>query len=178
MIVLRRFEIDDLFSVYENCWKHYDVWKWTNYQPMNTLDEVKTNANMFTDNWFCAYSRDNRYSWAIVEKSSGQVIGRMFGMHPDDEKCEVELAYEIGPNWWNKGYMTEALKIILRFFIKDVGMNRVYCYHANENMASGRVMQKAGMKQTGVTINGCTCNAGTFNRVNYEMTKDDYFSLS
>lgn len=144
---------------------------------MNTLDEVKANANMFTENWLGAYSRNNRYSWAIVEKSSGYVIGRMFGMHPDDEKREIELAYELGPKWWNKGYMTDAVKIVLGFFIEDVGLNRVYCHHADKNHASGRVMQKAKMRQTGITLHGCVCNEGTFNQVNYEMTREDYFSL-
>lgn len=177
VIVLRRFIAKDLIPIYENCWRYYDVWKWTNYKPMNTLDEVKTNANMFTENWLGAYKRDNRYNWAIIEKLSGQVIGRMFGMHPDDEKREIELAFELGPGWWNKGYMTEAVKIVLRFFIEDVGMNRVYCNHADKNLASGKVMQKAKMKQIGVTFGGCICNGGTFNKVNYEMTRDDYFSL-
>lgn len=176
-IFLRRFEMNDLQAIYENCWRHYDVWKWTNYKLMNTMDEVITNADMFTENWMNAYRYNNRYSWAIVEKSSGAVIGRMFGMHPNDEKCEIELAYELGPDWWDKGYMTDAVNIVLRFFFEDVGMNRVYSYHADQNPASGRVMQKVKMKQTGTILDGCTCNGGTFHQVNYEMTKEDYFSL-
>lgn len=172
-IRLRRFEMDDLQPIYENCWRHYDVWKWTNYKPMTTMDEVITNADMFTENWIGAYKYGHRYSWAIVEKSSGAVIGRMFGMHPDDEKCEIELAYELGPDWWNKGYMTDAVNIVLRFFFEEVGMHRVYCYHADQNPASGRVMQKAKMKQIGNIPGGCTCNGGTFDQVNYEITKED-----
>jgi ribosomal-protein-alanine N-acetyltransferase len=176
-IILCRFELNDLRPVYENCWRHYDVWKWTNYKPMNTPDEVKTNANMFTDNWLGAYAHDNRYSWAIVEKQSAQVIGRMFGMHPDDEKRETELAYELGPDWWNKGYMTDAVKTVLCFFFEKVGLDRVYCFHADKNPASGRVVQKAKMKQTEVIPGGCACNGGTFDKVNYKMTRDDYFSM-
>lgn len=35
---------------------------------------------------------------------SGKSNGRIFGMHPDDEKHEIELTYELGPQWWNNGY--------------------------------------------------------------------------
>ncbi len=176
-IILRRFEENDLLPMYDNCWKYSNVSKWTNYAEMNTIDEVKTNADMFTEKWLSSYKYSNRYNWAIVEKSSKNVIGRMFGMHPNDEKCEVELAYELGPNWWNKGFMTDAVNIVLKFFFEDVGMNRVFCYHADKNPASGKVMQKAGMKQIGVLLDGCTCNGGIFIRVNYEMTRKDYFFL-
>ena len=93
-LILRRYVIDDFEPMYRNCWSEYDVWKWTNYVPMDCLDDVKTKANMFTENWL-SYDNPRRYSWAIELKSTGDVIGRMFGMHPDDELGQVELAYEM-----------------------------------------------------------------------------------
>lgn len=83
---------------------------------MTCIEEVFTNANMFTDNWLNAYDRLERYSWAIQLKETGQVIGRMFGMNPDDKIRQVELAYELGSKWWNMGLMTEAVKAVLPFF--------------------------------------------------------------
>ncbi|MBO4932379.1 MAG: GNAT family N-acetyltransferase, partial [Clostridia bacterium] len=83
-LILRRYVIDDFEPMYRNCWSEYDVWKWTNYVPMDCLDDVKTKANMFTEKWL-SYDNPRRYSWAMELKSTGDVIGRMFGMHPDDE---------------------------------------------------------------------------------------------
>ena len=148
-LVLRRFVPEDMEQIFENCWSDYEVWKWTNYALMNTLDDVKTRANMFTENWLRAYERPDRYSWAMELKETGEVIGRFFGMHPDDAISQVELAYEMGRKWWNQGLMTEAAKAVIHFFIAEVGFGRVYAYHAAGNPASGAVMKKCGRKYEG-----------------------------
>ena len=84
-LILRRFQKEDIKQIYYNCWSDKEVWKWTNYAPMDCIEDVMTNADMFTDNWMDAYERKNRYSWAIQLKETGEVIGRYFGMHPEDE---------------------------------------------------------------------------------------------
>lgn len=174
-LILRCFAEDDLEQIYYNCWSEDDVWKWTNYAPMTCIEEVLTNANMFTDNWFNAYERLERYSWAIQLKETGQVIGRMFGMNPDDKVKQVELAYELASKWWNMGLMTEAVKAVLPFFFEEVGFNRVYAYHASENPASGKVMKKCGMIYEGTLRQACSCNNGIFDKVMYAMLAEDYF---
>ena len=165
-LILRRFKAADLEQIYYNCWQHYDVWKWTNYAPMNCLADVIDKANMFTPKWL-SYERKDRYSWAIALKDPGIVIGRMFGMHPNNH--QVELAYELSPDHWRQGLMTEAAGVTIDFFLREVGLQRVYAYHADQNPASGRVMQKCGMIFEGIEPQGCTCNAGNFDRVNYAI---------
>lgn len=175
-LILRRFKKEDIKQIYYNCWSDKEVWKWTNYAPMDCIDDVMTNAHMFTDNWMDQYERKNRYSWAIQLKETGEVIGRYFGMHPDDELREVELACEIGRAWWNQGLMTEATKKIIEFFFKEVGFNRVYAWHASENPASGKMQKKAGMKWEGTLRQAGKCNNGIFDEVIYAIIADDYFS--
>lgn len=165
-LILRRFTIDDLEPMYRYCWSDYDVWKWTRYAPMHSLEDVGKAANMFTETWL-SYTNPKRYSWAIELKSSGEAIGRMFGMHPDDELGQVELAYELGKPWWNQGLMTEAVRATLDFFLRDVGLRQVYAYHADKNPASGKVMQKCGMVYQRTVPQGAVCNNGVFDRVEY-----------
>lgn len=174
-LILRRFTLDDLEQVYYNCWSDFEVWKWTSYKPMHCVEDVINCAEMFTEQWLGAYDRPNRYSWAIQLKSSNEVIGRLFGMHPDDQLGQVELAYEIGQKWWNKGLMTEAVKVVIAFFFHEVDCNRIYSYHASENTASGEVMKKCGMIYEGTMRQACKCNNGLFDKVNYAILSDDYF---
>lgn len=152
-----------------------EVWKWTSYKPMYCVEDVMNVAEMFTDEWLGAYDRPNRYSWAIQLKSSGEVIGRFFGMHPDDRLGQIELAHELGQNWWNQGLMTEAVKTVINFFFNEVGFNRICANHASENPASGKVMQKCGMIYEGIMRQGCKCNNGLFDYVNYAILAEDYF---
>ena len=172
-LILRRFLPEDLEPMYENCWRHKSVTQWTSYAPMNCLDDVQNSAAMFTEKWL-SYDNPKRYSWAIVEKQSGQVIGRMFGMDPDDSIRQVDLAYEMGPDWWNRGLMTEAVQAVLPFFLREVGFNRVFAYHAPENPASGRVMQKCGMTYEGTLRQAGKCNYGIIDVVCYSMLASEY----
>jgi len=175
-LILRPFGMEDLEQIYYNCWSDKDVWKWTNYVPMNSIEDVINVANMFTENWLGAYQRPNRYSWAIQLKESGEVIGRHFGMNPDDKLSQVELAYEMGKKWWNKGIMTEATKRVIDFFFREVGFNRVYAYHAGGNPASGRVMQKCNMVYEGTLRQAGWCNNGLIDKVYYSILLSEYFS--
>ena len=47
-LILRRFTIDDLEPVFNNCWSKPEVWQWTNYKPMKTTEDVVKTAEMFT----------------------------------------------------------------------------------------------------------------------------------
>ncbi len=172
-LILRRFVLSDLEPMYENCWRHKCVTQWTSYAPMDCLEDVQNIAEMFTEKWL-SYDNPKRYSWAIVDKASGQAIGRMFGMHPDDKIGQVELAYELGPDWWNRGLMTEAVQAVLPFFLNEVGMNRAFAYHASDNPASGRVMQKCGMVYEGTLRRAAKCNNGIIDMVCYSMLASDY----
>lgn len=173
-LILRRFTIDDLQQIYEHCWSDRDIWKWTNYKPMKCPEDVKDVAGLFTENWLGAYERANRYNWAIQLKETGEVIGRFFGMHPDDELSQIELGYEIGRAWWNQGLMTEAVKRVMEFFFLEVGFNRIYAHHASANPASGRVMQKCGMTYEKTSPNANVCNNGIFDDVCYSISAKEY----
>lgn len=174
-LILRRFKPDDLEQIFYNCWSDPDVWKWTNYEPMNSIDDVLTLNNIFTDFWFAKYEKPDFYNWAIQLKSTGEVIGRIWGIRPDDRVCQNELAYELGQKWWNQGLMTEAVKAVIGFFFNEVGFNRIYAGHANENPASGKVMQKSGMIYEGTMRQACKNNNGVFDNVSYAIIADDYF---
>lgn len=176
-LVLRRFVPEDVEQIFKNCWSDYEVWKWTNYAPMKNLDDVKNRASMFTENWLMAYERPDRYSWAMELKDTGEIIGRFFGMHPDDAISQVELAYEMGRKWWNQGLMTEAARAVIHFFIAEVGFNRVYAYHAAGNPASGAVMKKCGMKYEGTLRRAGKCNCGVIDMVYYSILAEDYMCI-
>jgi ribosomal-protein-alanine N-acetyltransferase len=176
-LILRRFIPDDLEPMFRNCWSNFDVWKWSSYDPMNNIDDVLILNNIFTDFWFAKYEKLNHYDWAIQFKETGEVIGRIRGMHPDDRVQQVELAYEIGQKWWNKGLMTEAVKTVIHFFFNEVGFNRISAYHASENPASGKVLQKCGMTYEGTMRQACKCNNGLIDTVNYAILADEYFKI-
>ena len=169
---LRQFTPHDLESMYANCWQDEEVWQWTSYEGMDKIEDAVEKSGLFTDWWLNAYQSPKRYNWAIALKDSDQAIGRIFGMNLDEQTGELEISYELGKAWWNKGLMTEALFSICAFLIEEVGFNRLYAYHAKENPASARVLQKIGMTFKGIRPNAYQCNAGVFDAYDYELRKE------
>ena len=59
----------------------------------------------------------------------------------------IEVGYAIHPRYQNQGYATEALSAGIRYFFEK-GFSEVYAGAFKTNLASQKVMVKAGMKKT------------------------------
>jgi len=64
--------------------------------------------------------------------------------------ARAELGYWVGVPYWNRGYCTEAGRAMLSLAFESLGLHRVQARHLTRNPASGRVMQKLGMRFEGV----------------------------
>lgn len=58
---------------------------------------------------------------------------------------ELELLYGIVPTHWGKGLATEAARAMLRYGFEELGLPRIVGSTEIANLASVRVMEKAGM---------------------------------
>ena len=85
--------------------------------------------------------------WAAVEKSTGEVLG-WFHLRPEDPKRpeEVELGYRLRRSAWGKGYATEGSRALIEKGFAELGVERVYATTMVANVASRRVMEKAGLR--------------------------------
>lgn len=90
--------------------------------------------------------RGDRYVAAI------SLEGELIGLLNDVEITEdtVELGYAIQPEYWGRGYMTEALKAAIAE-LRRVGFRQVITGAFETNIASIRVMEKCGMEKISKT---------------------------
>jgi ribosomal-protein-alanine N-acetyltransferase len=61
-----------------------------------------------------------------------------------------ELGYWVGLPFWNRGYATEASAGLVDFGFRELALNRIQARHLPRNPASGRVMEKLGMRFEGI----------------------------
>jgi RimJ/RimL family protein N-acetyltransferase len=105
----------------------------------------------------------------------GEPIG-FISAETDDALSSVKIDYGIGRAWWRRGYTSEALAVVIRFFFEQVGANRVYATHDPRNPNSGAVMRKCGMMYEG-TLRQTRRRKGEYSdRVQYTILAEDYFS--
>ena len=86
-------------------------------------------------------------SFAVVLRD-GTLIGAI-GLHIDQQHERAELGYWIGKPYWGQGYCTEAGRAVVHYGLETLGLNRIQARHLARNPASGRVMQKIGMRYEG-----------------------------
>lgn len=145
-LILRRFKPSDAKFVYNNWAIDSEVCKFLSWNPHKALSETEH----VVEGWIKGYENDDNYNWAIELKDIGEVIGQISLTHVNEKYSSCSVGYNISRSFWGNGVMTEALKAVINYLFKEIGMNRIEASHNTLNPASGRVMQKSGMKLEGI----------------------------
>lgn len=96
-----------------------------------------------------AWEAGTSVTFAITGKKTGALVGAI-SLIIKREHRRAELGYWIALDCWNRGYATEASRPILDFGFGVLGLRRIEARHFVRNPASGRVMEKLGMRREGV----------------------------
>ena len=81
-----------------------------------------------------------------MEKASGRFIGWFHLKAGGEDRVEAELGYRLKREAWRKGYATEGSKALLEKSFQEFGLERVVATTLPENLASIRVLEKAGLR--------------------------------
>lgn len=88
-------------------------------------------------------------TFSVMLQEDGPTLIGHAGLVLDRANEKAELHYWIGVPFWGNGYATEAAQELLRHAFENLRVKRVHADHFARNPASGRVLQKIGMKQEG-----------------------------
>ncbi len=102
-----------------------------------------------------------------------EVVGAI-GLILDDSRKRASAGYWIGVPYWRRGFATEALREVLRHAFEDLGLLYIEAHHVAVNPASGRVMQKAGMRFENVVSQAIEKDGEMHDRVNYGVFADEW----
>ncbi len=91
-------------------------------------------------------------------------------------KLEGEIGYWIAMPYWNRGFCTEATRLLLAYGFATLPLARIHAHHFAHNPASGRVMAKAGMKRIGYLKEHVLKNGELIDVVAYAMTREEHDS--
>ncbi len=110
--------------------------------------------------------------FAITLSSDGQLCGGI-GLRMDEPHQHAELGYWLGVCYWGQGYATEAARAVIQYGFETLGLHRIYASYVPHNVASGRVLQKIGMRHEGL-MRSHICKWGEFHDLDcYGMLKTD-----
>ena len=114
--------------------------------PMS-LEKAENTFNRMLEHW----DQYNFGGWAILEKENPDRVigfgGLSYKMYDEEEK--LNLGYRFAPEAWGKGYATEFSKKAIDFGFNDLNEKEIFGMVRPANVVSIKVLEKAGMEQTG-----------------------------
>ncbi len=120
------------------------------------------------------YREGRPSSYGMVLKETGRLVGTMGFMWLNEENSTVEIGYSLARSQWNRGLTTEALHALIDMAFIYLRIHRIEAQHDVNNLASGRVMLKCGMRPEGV-LRGRIYNKGKFVDVAlYAILREDW----
>jgi RimJ/RimL family protein N-acetyltransferase len=142
-LVLRRFTMGDVGNL-ADLDADPDVMRFVNGGIPTSRDEIE---NEFLPAFLDYYQRYQEYGfWAAIERSTEDFLG-WFHFRPRDGAAlgQVELGYRLRKSAWGKGYATEGSRGLIRKGFTESGVQLVTAEALAANVASRRVMEKAGL---------------------------------
>jgi RimJ/RimL family protein N-acetyltransferase len=117
------------------------------HEPVTTQEEERTFLSRVSD---AARARPRReYHLGILSKETDEFIGMTRLTISAPSHRGGDIGYGIRPDQWGQGLATEAASVIVGFGFDQLGLHRISAVHHPENLASGRVLQKVGMRREG-----------------------------
>ena len=87
-----------------------------------------------------------RYELAIVLRESNILVGGCTLKRPSAGSETAALGFAVNPSFQCNGYATEAASALIRFALEELAIRAVFAECDTRNIASRRVMEKAGMQ--------------------------------
>jgi ribosomal-protein-alanine N-acetyltransferase len=88
--------------------------------------------------------------FAITASGTGSLIGAVGFVDISTPHARGELGYWVAFEQWSQGVCTEAVRRVIEYAHRDLGITRIVAQCLARNVASARVMEKVGLMREGV----------------------------
>jgi ribosomal-protein-alanine N-acetyltransferase len=142
-LILRPPKSSDANAIFRKYAQDPDVTRFLIFQPHENIETTRRFIRHCLQGW-----KDNSaFHWVIALKSDDDLIGMI---ELRILKFQANIGYVIASEYWGKGYTTEAAKTITDWALAQAEIFRVWATCDVDNLASARVLEKAGMQREGV----------------------------
>ena len=141
-LILRPFkddDVDDYFGVLDSP----EVRRWLHIPESLDRSDAWQQMAWFVGQW----ELRGTGHWALEEKKSGQFVGRA-GLHRPERHDwpGVEVGWVLHPDYWGKGYATEAGAVAVRYGFEELQVDKLFSCILPENHRSQAVAKRLGFE--------------------------------
>lgn len=138
-LVMRAISIDDVDEMFQQR-SNPEVMKYINRPILQSRRE----AEELVRNYEFLFEQGISITWAMSLKGESKMLGTVGYPRINKENYRAEIGYSLDPVHWNKGYMNEAIKEVIRFGFEKMRLNSIEAIIHPENSASSELVLKHG----------------------------------
>lgn len=138
---IKESDADDIFEIFSDI----EVMKYYDLLPFLTINDAINQVDIFRK----CLSEKTMIRWGIELKANGKLIGTCGFFAFSEENRKAEMGYELNREYWNKGIMSESLKMIMDFIFRETDINRIETYVEPMNTASLNLLESLGFTKEG-----------------------------
>lgn len=121
--------------------KHKDVAK---YVPDPCIPANVTMAEQEMRWYIEQFEKKQGFYWAIAEKENNNIVGTIGFEKWSQYHRRCEIAYDLDPNYWGQGIMSQAIKCCIEFAFQKMKVVRIEAYTTKCNQRSIALLHKSG----------------------------------
>lgn len=143
-LILRKMSPDDAEAMFAYA-SDPEVTRYVTWETHRSIEDSRA----FLELALGKYESGEEPDWGIVSKGDGRFVGACGIVGWETEHARAEVGFVLSREYWGRGLMSEAVRTMLSFGFERMGLNRIEARCVAENVASARVMEKAGMTHEG-----------------------------
>ncbi|RLC80394.1 MAG: N-acetyltransferase [Chloroflexi bacterium] len=146
-----------------------EVMYWMGFNPTSlSFREFAGNIRQLA-----AREKKSSVSFGILDKS-GRLIGRITCYGIDRKAQEAEIGILIGEKrLWGKGYGSDALRTLLGYLFREMGLKRVYLRTIKGNLRAQRCFAHCGFHKTARQLT-LSLEIGDVEGIEMELLADEF----
>ena len=89
----------------------------------------------------------NSIHWGIINSTTNEIVGTC-GYYRGLHKGEGELGCVLLPQFYGKGFMTEAMKLAIDYGLNIMGLKKIWAVTTNENSKAVKLLERLNFVKT------------------------------
>ena len=142
-LLLRLPVLDDADAIFQKYAQDQEITKYLVWRPHESISVTREFIRFCIQCW----KGETAFPWVIIRKNDDELVG-MLELRIN-EFC-ADFGYVIAREYWGNGYATEITKSVIKWALSQENIYRVWATCDTENLASARVLEKAGMQREGI----------------------------
>ena len=173
-LILRELAYEDIDTVFPH-FSNEEITRYQDEYPAKNTDDIKE----IIDWGKGLLEHGMGILWGIFSRGEGSFLGQVnYVARPDHNFTQnvhrAEIGYDLSPQYWGKGYVSEALRCAIPHIFTHTKIDRLEAIIKPENTRSHQVVLRLGFKKEGVLRQYVVWEGDNWDMVLYSLLKGEW----